>query len=39
MADCSSRRVADHDEAAGEITEADHARLAIVLVGVLDVEG
>ena len=39
VADCSSGRVADHDQATGEIAEADHACLAIVLAGVLDLEG
>lgn len=32
-------RVADYDQATGEIAEADNARLAIVLACVLDLEG
>ncbi len=39
VADCSSWRVTDHDEATGQVAEADHARLAVVLAGVLDLEG
>lgn len=39
MADCSSWRVADHDQATGQMAEADHARLTVVLTGVLDLEG
>src|SRR5690606_27079524 len=39
VADCFPWRVADHDEATGQIAEADHARLAIVPAIVLDLEG
>lgn len=36
MAGRASWRVADHHQTTGEIAEADHARLAMVLTGILD---
>jgi hypothetical protein len=39
MADCASWRVTDDDHASGQIAEADHARFAIILTGVFDLEG
>jgi hypothetical protein len=38
MAHCSSWRIADDDQATSEIAEANHARFAIILTGVLDLE-
>jgi hypothetical protein len=38
VADCTSRRVADDDEAASKMAKADHARLTVIPPGVFNLK-